>query len=293
VAQRAFYWLMTRLTRLVVWTVGRYEVVGVERVPQTGALVVVANHLNNADPPLVGASIPRRIRFMAKQELFDAKPFGFFIRLFGAFPVRRFEADLQALREAQRLLSAGAAIGMFPEGHRSRGKGMQQPFPGTALIALRSGATILPVGITGTEAITTPLVLFRKPPIRVVIGEPFTLPQAKRVTAEAVRDGADEIMCRIAELLPPKYRGLYADPSARVARSSRDAAPAVAMADAGNGVGSASDARGLMGGPDDTGIEPSPPAEALLPLSREAGEGGGGRGHPSPEGPYYGNRQIK
>ena len=223
-AQRAFYWLMTRLTGTVVWTFGRYQVVGRERVPMEGPLLVVSNHLNNADPPLLGAAIPRRIHFMAKRELFEARPFGVFIRLFGAFPVRRFEADLQALREAQRILNNGGAIGMFPEGHRSHGKGLQKPFPGTALIALRTGATILPVGITGTEVITTPKVLLQNPPVRVVIGEPFTLPRSKRITAETVRAGTDEIMHRIAALLPPRYRGVYADPTARVA-----AAPAAVV----------------------------------------------------------------
>lgn len=217
---RVFYWLMTRLMLLVVRVFGRYRVVGRERTPATGPLLVVANHLNNADPPLLGAAVPRRIRFMAKQELFDARPFGFFIRLFGAFPVRRFEADLQALREAQRILHAGEAIGMFPEGHRSHGEGMRRPYPGTALIALRSGATILPVAITGTEAITTPWVLLRQPRIRVIIGEPFALPRPDRVTAEAIRAGSDEIMHRIAALLPPPYRGVYADPTARVAAAA-------------------------------------------------------------------------
>ena len=212
--QRAFHWLMTRLMLVVVWTVGRYRVEGKAQVPRTGGLIVVANHLNNADPPLLGAAVPRQIRFMAKQELFDKRPFGFFIRLFGAFPVRRFEADLQALREAQRLLAEGEAIGMFPEGHRSHGKGMQKPFPGTALIALRTGATLLPVGITGTEAITTPLILVRKPRITVTIGEPFTLGQPKRVTSGAVQAGSEEIMRRIAVLVPEKYRGIYgSDPT--------------------------------------------------------------------------------
>ncbi|MER3421303.1 MAG: 1-acyl-sn-glycerol-3-phosphate acyltransferase [Chloroflexota bacterium] len=211
IGEAAFYWLMTRLMRLVVWTFGRYEVVGAERVPRAGPLLVVANHLHNADPPLLGASIPRRIRFMAKQELFAKQPWGFFIRLFGAFPVRRFEADLQALRRAEQLLREGWAVGMFPEGHRSHGRGLQTPFPGTALIALRSRAPVLPVAITGTEAICSPLVLLKKPRIRVVIGEPFTLPASERITGERVRAATEEIMHRIAALLPPAYRGIYRD----------------------------------------------------------------------------------
>jgi 1-acyl-sn-glycerol-3-phosphate acyltransferase len=220
-----FYWMMTRLMRSVVWAFGRYEVVGVEHVPVDGPLIVVANHLNNADPPLLGAAIPRPIRFMAKQELFETKA-GAFYRWFGAFPVRRFEADLAALRQAQGILKEGGVLGMFPEGHRSHGDGMGPPHPGTALIALRTGAPLLPIGITGTEAIRTPTVLLRNPRIRVVLGEPFTLPATGRISAERVTEGTDEIMRRIAALLPPKYRGLYGDgrrlePQSRSERKGR------------------------------------------------------------------------
>ena len=209
--ERALYWCMTRLMHLVVRTFGRYRLIGRERTPPRGALLVVSNHLNNADPPLIASAVPRTVHFMAKQELFDKRPWGTFVRPFGAFPVRRFEADMQALREAQRILKEGGAVGMFPEGHRSHGKGLQQPYPGTALIALRTGATILPVGITGTEAITGPRVLTRRPPISVVIGEPFTLPHAGRITGEAVRAASDAIMRHIAALLPPAYQGVYAE----------------------------------------------------------------------------------
>jgi len=205
----AFYWLMTSLTRVVVATFGRYEVIGADRVPREGALIVVANHLNNADPPLLGASLPRSLRFMAKQELFDSKA-GIFMRLFGAFPVRRFEADRAALRQAIQILKDGGALGMFPEGHRSHGEGMGPPHPGTALIALRSGATILPVGITGSEQVRNLSVLAKAPRIRVVVGEPFTLPGGRRITSARVHAGTDEIMRRIAALLPPRYRGVYA-----------------------------------------------------------------------------------
>ena len=204
-----FYWLTTRLMRLVVWTFGRYEVVGADRMPRRGPLIVVANHLNNADPPLLGAALPRRLRFMAKHELFDS-PAGIFIRWFGAFPVRRFEADLAALRTAQSILKEGGVLAMFPEGHRSRSGGLGPPHPGTALIALRSGAPLLPVAITGTEAIRSPLVLLRRPPIRVVVGESFTLPATRRVGSEQVHAATEEIMQRIAALLPERYRGVYA-----------------------------------------------------------------------------------
>ncbi len=216
VAERAFYRLVVVAMHIVVSvvTLGGYAVQGRRHVPHDGGLIVVANHLNNADPPLLAAAIPRRIHFMAKQELFDQKPWGFFIRLFGAFPVRRFEADVNALRTAQRYLAAGDAIGMFPEGHRSRNGGLQTLFPGTAVIALRTGAALLPVAITGTEAVRSPKVLIARPRITVTIGEPFALGKPQRVTSEAVREGTEEIMRRIAALLPPTYHGVYAETAA-------------------------------------------------------------------------------
>jgi 1-acyl-sn-glycerol-3-phosphate acyltransferase len=218
---RAFYRLMTGTMGAVVTVVGRYSVIGRENVPKDGPLIVVSNHLNNADPPLLGAAIGRRIRFMAKQELFQTKA-GIFYRWFGAFPVRRFEADLAALRRAQTILREGGVLGMFPEGHRSHGNGMGPPHPGTALIALRTGAPILPVGITGTEVIRSPKVLVQHPPIRVVIGKPFRLPEAKRVSAAQVEAGTEEIMRRIAVLLPDRYRGLYADGGERNRQDAKE-----------------------------------------------------------------------
>jgi len=205
----AFYWLMTRAMALVLRLFGRWEIRGAERVPLHGPLIIASNHLNNADPPLLGASLPRRVHFMAKQELCDVLVGGFFIRLFGAFPVRRFEADLRALRVAQRLLASGRVVGMFPEGHRSPTASMQQAHPGTALLALRARAPILPVAITGTERIHSPRILLQRPAITVTIGEPFTLPAEGRLTAERVASASDEIMRRIAAMLPESYRGVY------------------------------------------------------------------------------------
>jgi 1-acyl-sn-glycerol-3-phosphate acyltransferase len=204
-----FYAATTRLMALALSIFGRWEVSGADQMPRFGPVIVVANHLNLADPPLLGASLPRRIRFMAKQELFEARVAGIFIRLFGAFPVRRFESDLRALRSARRLLDQGEVVGMFPEGHRSGGSGMIPAHPGTALLALQSGAPILPVGITGSQVINSLGVVFRRPRITVRVGETFTLPRPDRIDAASVRSNTEIIMRRIAQLLPASYRGAY------------------------------------------------------------------------------------
>ena len=97
---------------------------------------------------------------------------------------------------------------------------MKTPFPGTGLIALRAGVPVLPVAITGTESVRSPKVLFVNPRLRVVIGEPFMLAPVKRINSEAARAATDEIMHRIADLLPPAYRGVYSEPGAKVARDT-------------------------------------------------------------------------
>ncbi len=207
-AVAAFYFCISRMMALVLSTLCRWRVAGEQRVPRRGGLIVVANHLNLIDPPLLAASLPRRLRFMAKQDLFDSRG-GAFVRLFGAFPVRRFQADLQALRQARRLLESGEAVAMFPEGHRSGGSGMIAAHPGTALIALQSGVPVLPVAIAGSEQIRSLRVILQRPRISLIVGEPFVLPRSGRIDSAAVEEASLRIMRSIAELLPPSYRGVY------------------------------------------------------------------------------------
>ena len=210
-AVTAFYWSSTRLMAAVMRVFARWELRGAGRLPATGGVLIVANHLHIADPPLLGASLPRRhLLFMAKAELFRKAPGNVVVRLFGAFPVRRFEADLKALRTAQELLRAGHAVVILPEGHRNRnGVALQQPFPGAALVALRAGVPVLPVGITGTQQIHGASVLLKRPRITVTVGEPFELPRPARIDSAAVYAAGDEIMRRIAALLPQEYRGAW------------------------------------------------------------------------------------
>jgi len=210
----AVYWPARALMTGIAFLVARIEVVGRERVPRQGALIVASNHLNNADPPVLTIIFPRRLVFMAKQEALRWPIVGLLMRLAGAFPVRRLEADIGALRQASRILRQGEVLAMFPEGTRSRDGALGSAHPGTALLALRTGTPIVPIGITGTETINFPKVLFdalrlRRAQVRVVIGDPFFLPPVSRITAEEVSRCTDVVMSRIASLLPPSYRGRY------------------------------------------------------------------------------------
>ncbi len=181
---------------------------GRENVPGKGPLLVVANHLSMVDPPLLGASISRKTIFMAKEELFRSRLTGYFVRSFGAFPVRRGRIHMEALRQANRILAESTALVMFPEGTRSKNARLQSAFPGSALIALSNGIPVLPVGIAGTANIKGKTWLLRRPRITVNIGHPFNPPPA---TGESTRAELSRftvsIMEHIAELLPPEYRG--------------------------------------------------------------------------------------
>lgn len=204
---RRFVLLLGDLLTLVYCR--RYEVVGREHVPASGGVIVVSNHLNNADPPMIQRALPRYVVFMAKKEMIDAPVIGPLFKAWGAFPVRRGDPDLGALRAACRVVQGGEMLMMFPEGTRSRSGRLGAGHPGTALIARRTSAPILPVAITGTESIKWPGVFLRPRSIRhirVTIGEPFRLDRAGPSRSEQLSDDMVVIMGRIASLLPQSYR---------------------------------------------------------------------------------------
>ncbi|MBE0416044.1 MAG: 1-acyl-sn-glycerol-3-phosphate acyltransferase [Dehalococcoidia bacterium] len=206
-----FYYLETMLMRFLLRLLMRWKVRGKEKVPTQGPLIVVANHLSLTDPPLLSASIQRRIVFMAKEEVFHHPLQGPLVRGFRAFPVRRGQLDREALRYAEQVLKEGLALGMLPEGTRSPTAQMQKAYSGTSLLALRSGAPILPVGITGTERLKGTGWL-RRPKLTVNIGEPFNLPPIDgKLDKAQLAQSTDFIMGRIARLLPESYQGVYGD----------------------------------------------------------------------------------
>ena len=207
-----FYHVSRLIVRMLLLLLTRWQVRGRDNVPSQGPVLVVANHLNLADPPLLWVSLGRKVIFMAKEELFRSGFLSYFIRGLGAFPVHRGRLDRKALRQAEQVLADGLALVMFPEGMRSHGGQLRPALPGSALIALRSGVPILPIGITGTERIRGVAWLLRRPQITVNIGYPFHLPPvSSKLTKVELARLTDCMMGRIAELLPLEYRGNYAE----------------------------------------------------------------------------------
>lgn len=187
---------------------------GGENVPRTGPLLVVANHVHNADTVLLWLAVNRALHFMGKQELFDVPVLGSLIRALGGFPVDRGAADRSAIRTAEERLALGYAVAMFPEGTRSPTGRLQAGHPGAGLIALRSRAPILPVGISGTRRFpfgrsgeNTGNPRFGRGHAVVTVGKPFNLPDEIVKQRGAAAAATALMMAEISKLLPPDQRG--------------------------------------------------------------------------------------
>lgn len=177
---------------------------GREHIPARGGYIVVANHTDWKDPPVIELSFGTAIRFMAKIEAFGVFFLGGLMRGKGCFPVRRGESDRRALTTCLQVLRSGNPLGFFPEGTRSRDGVLHRAHPGIAFLARRSGAPILPVALIGTHQAKV-----LRADITVRVGPLFRVSDLD-VPADATdQDTADAIMRRIAALLPMEARGEY------------------------------------------------------------------------------------
>jgi 1-acyl-sn-glycerol-3-phosphate acyltransferase len=152
---------------------GGMRSVGEKNVPRKGPVIVAPNHVSNLDPPITSCGTKRQIAFMAKEELFKGL-FGKLIGSLAAFPVRRGEGDTESIRKAIALLEAGNALLVFPEGTRGDGETMLPINRGVAMLAKRTGAQVVPVGIAGTNIVMPRGRKGRRHRITITYGAPFT-----------------------------------------------------------------------------------------------------------------------
>lgn len=190
-----------------------WRVKGRENVPLDGPLIVVANHVHLVDPILLVCSFSRWVNFMAKQELFRYPFLRVAIRWAQAFSVHRqgtIKDKREAIRQAKEILNKGLVLGMFPEGRRNRNGKLLSGKKGSAVLALQTGAPLLPVGIAGTEKLKGISWLWKRPRIIINIDQPFKPPSIEgRLTKPQTKLLTDLIMNRIAALLPSENRGVY------------------------------------------------------------------------------------
>jgi len=214
---------LIRLTALAARTIARCVTrVRVEgdaaAIPRDGPVILAANHISNADPVIVGAwltpRLGRRIHWLGKREMFDWPVVGWMARNGGVVPVDRGAADVEAFRLAERVLDAGQVLMVFPEGTRSPTAELQTPKDGLAMLALRTNATIVPIGVSNTDAVWPKGSFLPRPGGHATmrIGQPFRLGDVlpADLSRKAAKTTATEvIMRRIAALLDPRHRGPY------------------------------------------------------------------------------------
>lgn len=174
------------LVRVLIFKrTGRLIAKGEENIPASGATLVAPIHVSHLDPPAVACSSRRQMRFMAKEELFKNKFAGWLFGSLGAYKVRRGESDSESIRMSIEMLARGEALVLFPEGTRGNGKELQSMSRGVAMLAKKTKAKVVPVGIVGTHTkFPVGVSKISRGDVVVSYGKPFTY--------EEVATGANE-----------------------------------------------------------------------------------------------------
>lgn len=202
-----FYWAVWLLASILARLYFRLSIRGYWNIPKSGPVIVVANHSSHLDPPLIGGTLPRRMIFLAKAELFEGAVLGRAITWLGAFPIKRGGGDRAAIRAAVEVLRKGNALLMFPEGNRSLDGELREAKTGVAMLLQQvPEATIVPVRIEGTFEAMPPRGGFPRPrKVRLTVGKPFLVSDLERLPGEKkqlYQELGRQIMKRIADAEP-------------------------------------------------------------------------------------------
>lgn len=223
-ARRGVGWTYT-FVRIVVslptLLIYRVRAIGVENVPRQGPLVLAPNHFSQMDHFFVGLYLRRKIRFMAKSQMFGPPLLTYIYKHGGVFPVRRGQHDEESFKTAFTLLDQGEMVLMYVEGGRSRSYELGEPKPGIGRIALESGAPIVPVAIHGSATVRR-WKRFRFPKVTVQFGEPLSFPLEPSPSRERQLEVATEVFGRVRAM----YEGIATRSARRASRRSSDRAPA-------------------------------------------------------------------
>lgn len=207
--------IIVGVIRFVIRSVARVEIKGYENIPEKGGFVIAVNHLGFLDAPLAYYGLDNWNLFIPVAEKWaDYAILRWLGKHLNAIFVDRFNPDLKAMREMMKRMAEGQTLVIAPEGTRARDERMAQGKPGVAFLASKMGWPILPVAISGSEdrLILGNLKRFKRTTIRLTAGKTFTLPLfPKENRDEKLQEYTDEIMCRIAVMLPEHNRGYYAE----------------------------------------------------------------------------------
>jgi 1-acyl-sn-glycerol-3-phosphate acyltransferase len=208
-------WFLYIIIKIGLGILCRVDAPDLHKVPARGPLIVISNHTGSLEiPMLFGWLRPRPMTGWAKIETWDNAFKGWLFDVWGAIPVHRGEADMSATRAALEKLEQGYLFGIAPEGTRNKTGKLLRAHPGAVMLALRSGAPLLPIAHWGGEKFLPNLKRLRRTNFSIRVGRPFTLnTNGERITREARQQVVDEIMYQLAALMPEEYRGAYSDMS--------------------------------------------------------------------------------
>jgi 1-acyl-sn-glycerol-3-phosphate acyltransferase len=205
--------LIRTIVRFLFKLLSRLDVLGMEHIPATGPGILAANHLGRLDSALAFSLIDRTdISCLVADKYQNNLLLRPLVNALHGIWINREQADFRALRQALDYIKGGGMLGIAPEGTRSKTGALMPAKTGVAYLAARAGVLVVPAGIWGTETAITQLFHLRRPLIHVRFGQPFRLPPLERGDRNlGLQENTDEIMCQIAALLPPAYRGVYAE----------------------------------------------------------------------------------
>jgi 1-acyl-sn-glycerol-3-phosphate acyltransferase len=201
------------LMRFLLFFICRIDSKELKAVPRKGPMILVGNHVNFLDAPLALTFLyPRNIVSLVKRETFANPLLNFLFTVWGSIPVDRGTADYGAIRKAVKELEQGKFFAIFPEGTRTKDGCLIRGHTGIVLVAMKSGVPILPAVHYGAEDFDANFKKLKRTRITFRVGEPFLLAPSKPYPGKDERHQiTDEIMYRLARLLPEKYRGYYSD----------------------------------------------------------------------------------
>lgn len=214
---------------LIVRLLTRIEVIDLENVPLKGGYIIAVNHLSILDPVLVFVLVPRKDLTALVAKKHQQNPlFRWVVDSIDGIWLNRDEPDAHAIRAARDHLQRGGILGISPEGTRSLNGALAPAKTGVAYLADIARVPIIPVAITGTFNGIHEALALKRPRVTVRFGKPFSLPAVERNNRDAdLKSNTDEIMCRLAAMLPVEYRGVYADyPRVRELNGSKETSPA-------------------------------------------------------------------
>lgn len=207
------YHIVTRFVKIIFEITCRIDKSQLHKVPPAGPLVVLANHINFLEAPVIYTQLyPRKMTGLAKIESWKNPVLRVLFNLWDIIPIERGTVDNQAFDQMRKALGEGKILAVAPEGTRSKDGKLQRGYPGITLLNARVKAPILPLVHYGGESYWTNLKKLKRTDFNIVVGAPFTIDfNGQTLNRDILRQVTDELMYQMAALLPPEYRGYYSD----------------------------------------------------------------------------------